>query len=573
MKRPPSGSAPGAPVADTPDVHATLDRLERTIRYSDGLTLAFAKCNSPAQQREMSAALLHRLQDLHVLEVELEEPIVSLLDFLMERWNAAEPPQAVFVYGLEKSIGEAREFSPVFLRLNHDRELLRRSIPAPLLLWLPDFALDCVVRGAPDFWAWRSGVYEFPTERGLWHDEARDAYYRSASTLFSLDLAEKRAEIGRLESLLRATQQLTRRNPRDRRIEARLALQLGLLYKSVGEWDQAREVFASAASIYRELGDDQEWAVTMGQIADLFQLRDEFDEALRIRHEQQLPVFEQLGDDRNAALTLAGIADALQARGDLDEALRIRRERVLPIFERLGDVREQAITMSQIADVLQARGDLDEALRIRREEELPIFERLGDHRNRALTMGRIADALYARGEFEEALRVYREEQLPVNERLGDVHSRAITMGKIADVLQARGDLDEALRIRRKEELPVFERLGDMRERAVTMGKIAYILQARGDLDEAIRISREDELPVLARIGETRDHLVAETNLASLLIRRAAPGDRDAAHELLQHALGAARRLRIPEADQIEAFQRRLNRETPPLPELGEGAGG
>ena len=47
------------------------------------------------------------------------------------------------------------------------------------------------------------------------------------------------------------------------------------------------------------------------------------------------------------------IADVLQARGELDEALRIRREEELPVFERLGDVRARAVTMGRIADVLQ----------------------------------------------------------------------------------------------------------------------------------------------------------------------------------------------------------------------------
>ena len=77
------------------------------------------------------------------------------------------------------------------------------------------------------------------------------------------------------------------------------------------------------------------------------------------------------------------IADILQARGQLDEALKIRTDEELPVYERLGDVRERAVTMGQIADILQARGQLDEALKIRNEEQLPVYERLGDVRERA----------------------------------------------------------------------------------------------------------------------------------------------------------------------------------------------
>lgn len=83
------------------------------------------------------------------------------------------------------------------------------------------------------------------------------------------------------------------------------------------------------------------------------------------------------GRDRGAALAAGLRADILEARGRLDEALRIRKDDELPVYEKLGDIRERAITMGRIADILQARGQLDEALRIRREDELPVYEKLG----------------------------------------------------------------------------------------------------------------------------------------------------------------------------------------------------
>ncbi len=92
------------------------------------------------------------------------------------------------------------------------------------------------------------------------------------------------------------------------------------------------------------------------------------------------------------------IADILQARGELDEALRIRREEQLPVYERLGDVRSKAVTMGKIADILQARGELDEALRIRREEQLPVYERLGDVRSKAVTRARSPTSCRRAGE-------------------------------------------------------------------------------------------------------------------------------------------------------------------------------
>jgi hypothetical protein len=48
-------------------------------------------------------------------------------------------------------------------------------------------------------------------------------------------------------------------------------------------------------------------------------------------------------DVRSRALTMGKIADILESRGDLDEALRIRGEEQLPVYERLGDVRARRL--------------------------------------------------------------------------------------------------------------------------------------------------------------------------------------------------------------------------------------
>ena len=274
---------------------------------------------------------------------------------------------------------------------------------------------------------------------------------------------------------------------------------------------------------------------------------------------EKLQLDRDRGQQHGAALAAGRIADILQSRGELDEALRIRQEEELPVYERLGDVRSCAATMGNIARILQDRGELDEALRTLREEVLPAFERLGDVRLRAATMGLIAEILQDRGELDEALRTLREEVLPSFERLGDVRSRAVTMGQIAYILESRGELDEALRIRQEELLPVFERLGDVRQRAATMDRIAYILESRGKLDEALRFRQEEVLPVFERLGEVRSLLVGRTNLAILLKRRGDPGDREEAKRLLTLALESARELRLPETQQIEQILDSLDR--------------
>ena len=102
--------------------------------------------------------------------------------------------------------------------------------------------------------------------------------------------------------------------------------------------------------------------------------------------------------ERGAALVAGLCADILQERGELEDALRIRREEELPVYERLGAVRERAVTMGKVADILQARGELEEALRSLREEVLPAFERLGDVRSLLVGRANLAQLYLRRGQ-------------------------------------------------------------------------------------------------------------------------------------------------------------------------------
>src|SRR5262249_4319806 len=144
------------------------------------------------------------------------------------------------------------------------------------------------------------------------------------------------------------------------------------------------------------------------------------------------------------------IADILDRRGDLDEALRIRREEQLPVYDRLGDVRSRAVTMGKIADILYSRGDLDEALRILRQELLPVYDRLGDARERAVVLFKIAQILlYGDGlEAGRAQEIFDAlaESCNIMLKLGLPDGIGAVGAMLAQVLAAGSHRDEALNI-------------------------------------------------------------------------------------------------------------------------------
>ena len=291
-------------------------------------------------------------------------------------------------------------------------------------------------------------------------------------------------------------------------------------------------------------------------------------------------------------------------RGELDEALRIRREEELPVYERLGDMRECGHHLGQDRRHPPGAGEIDEALRIRREEELPVYERLGDVRSTRHHHGpdrrhppaarrvRRGPAHPPRG-AAAGLRTPRRRALDApspwarsptscqaarRARRGPAHPprgaaaglrtprrrpldapspwarsptslpgarrattrpcasaarkscrstnasatsarRAVTMGKIADILRQRGELRRGpahpprggaagLRTPRRHPL----------DAPSPWARSPTSFQRAASYDEALRIRREEELPVYEQLGDVREiarslFSIAQTRMA------------------------------------------------------------
>ena len=81
-----------------------------------------------------------------------------------------------------------------------------------------------------------------------------------------------------------------------------LVLEHGRRLVTRGQLDQAQELFEEAVTFAVERGAERSAAIARGEIAALLFRRGKLDEALRIRREEELPVYERLGDVRSRAV-------------------------------------------------------------------------------------------------------------------------------------------------------------------------------------------------------------------------------------------------------------------------------
>jgi formylglycine-generating enzyme required for sulfatase activity len=116
-----------------PEEAEAFGRLVRTVARATRFALAFAVFDAPTQRDRLIRALSERLRPgRNVLTVDVGKTTAR---------------------GQDRGLLEG---------LNRDRERFPRLVDVPLVLWLTEPGLTLIAREAPDFWAWRSGVFTFP---------------------------------------------------------------------------------------------------------------------------------------------------------------------------------------------------------------------------------------------------------------------------------------------------------------------------------------------------------------------------------------------------------------------------
>lgn len=448
---------------------AEFKRLSKKLVYGPDFQLLLLDCRDERLRRQLldclnpvlDAAGLHAATlTLHTAAQPADDAPSDVAALEIQLRQLAERSQVIHCLG-------ARAWLDAELRpgrwdaLNIRRERIAEHVPRRLLLWLDADGIEQLLTLAPDWWAWRAGVYVFGTE----------------PTPMPLRAEEWRPQF-------------------DCHNRPPTQVQAGKRIAELLDWLQGELEPELAWRLWAELG-------------DIYYTQGWWNEALTAYEQYVLPLLKQLGDVRSVAVTQGRVADILVQRGQLDEALCIYQQEQLPVYEQLGDIRSRALVQGKIADILTQRGQLDEALRIHLQEELPVYERLGDIRSYAVALGKIADILTLCGQLDEALRIHQQELLPVYEQLGDIRLRAMALDNIADILTRRGQFDEALCIRQQEVLPVFEQLGHIHGQAITRANIAVLLWQRnadGDrsraaelFTQALQAARQCQLAEVASI--------------------------------------------------------------------------
>jgi tetratricopeptide (TPR) repeat protein len=309
-----------------PDPEEDYQTFIRTLERTEGFRLLFVQC-TPAEGKQLIARVKEDLPQKTIEVLCLDKPIENLYQ-IVEQLPNREQVNILFIQGLEHSFYEyeqvnfgdtkERDFYSwkgvprILNHLNQHRERFRDTFKICFVFLLRPFSLKYFIHRAPDFFDWRSSVFEFPTTPEILEQESSRIIQEGDCEKYLILTPEERIK-KRLE-----IQELLKENHQAPSSKASLLRELGRLFYSGKEYEEALAAFDQALKIKPDF--HQAWYYRGSALWNLGRLEEaiaSYDQALKFK-----PDYHLAWNNRGYALKDLGRLE--EAIASYDQALKFK---------------------------------------------------------------------------------------------------------------------------------------------------------------------------------------------------------------------------------------------------------
>lgn len=288
------------------------------VDFAEGFTLGLVEINFPPDVDTLIQALqIH--PDCQEIQFEvldfsdqpdlrfLRDEIVKILPTIQRE---SDKELVLIVRGLAKAIGTFGDYPPVLQDLNFVRDAYKTSVPYPMLFVLPDYAITRLAKFAPDFWAWKSGIFLFRTPEAT-KDSARAQTIDSPQGFGSYYLGrpEDQERIDLLERLL--MEYWPNRgaiSPENLSTCSTILHQLGKACLSRHKITKAKEYLDEASKLAEQQQDRVLIMEVNRALGNTYEAQRDFALALE-SYQASLKLAQELGNQNQAAIVLHDLGD------------------------------------------------------------------------------------------------------------------------------------------------------------------------------------------------------------------------------------------------------------------------
>ncbi|MEM1308633.1 MAG: tetratricopeptide repeat protein [Cyanobacteria bacterium P01_H01_bin.153] len=442
---------------------------------------------------------------------------------------------------------EKSEQEKFFFSLQWTREALLQ-FNFPIVLWLPDDVATRLAQRAPDFWSWRSGVFEFAADppnflATVLPDDPQPLMMSAAEeptdTDSQIPIADLEQQIDTLtefssespllttlhntlgdayqreyryqDALAHYQQALTyAQTHQDEAGQANSLRKLGNVLNVYGRSARAIPYYQEAIALYQQLEDVNAEAITLNQLGIAYSALGQYQQAIKFQ-QQSLKIAREIHNRHGEANSLGNMGVAYRSLGQYRQAIDFHQQS-LKIAREVEDYRGEANSLGNLGNAYRELGQYQQAIEFY-QQSLKIAREIDDHQGAAAALGNLGIACHALGWSKQAIKFY-QKTLEIAREIGDRQSEANSLGNLGLAHRKLGQYQQAINLH-QQHLKIAREIGDRKGEADALGNLGLTYRKLGQHQQVIDFHQQS-LEIAREIGDRRGEAISLFNIALAL---------------------------------------------------------
>ena len=288
--------------------------------------------------------------------------------------------------------------------------------------------------------------------------------------------------------------------------EADRVLEQGIQQYNISQFREALQSGEQALTIYREIGNRQGEANSLGNLGLAYYSLGQYQKAIDF-HQQQLEMAREIGDRQGEANSLGNLGNAYYFLGQYQKAIDFHQQS-LEIEREIGNPQGEAISLGGLGNAYDCLGQYQKAIDFH-QQHLKIAREIGDRLEEANSLGNLGIVYYALGQYQKAIE-FHEQSLEIERKIGNRYGEANSLGNLGSVYDSLGQFQKAIGFY-EQSLEIEREIGDRQGESISLNNLGNVLLKTNQLAEA-----ETALRASIQIRETlRSELVNNDHKASI----------------------------------------------------------
>jgi tetratricopeptide (TPR) repeat protein len=461
------------------------------LDLSDGFTIAFVECNFWQDGVALVAALSEQIEndpeweDLQILDWEFTEQKLRLLQEMHGRLEVLPKRKGkklvLVLRGLENAIAVVGDYPQFLADINFVRDGYIKMVPHPVVFVLPDYAITRFAKYAPDFWAWKSGLFKFKTAQET-KDFVEAKIFNSGRVFGSYIKPEKQERIDLLHRLLMEANPSGSDPESNRNASSQINIlnELGIAYYSLSEYNRAIEFHQQSLEISRKIGDRNGERSSLGNLGNAYYSLGQYQQAINF-YQQSLEILREIGDRHNEAISLCNLGLAYSSLGQYQQAINFYQQS-LEILREIGDRNGKAACLNNLGEAYRNLGQYQQAIQFY-QQSLETFREIGNRYGEANSLNNLGIAYDSLGQYQQAIQFY-QQSLEIRREIGDRNGEAYSLNNLGEAYRNLGQYQQAMNFY-QQSLEMFKEIGDRNGEAASLNNLGLALKEVGRRKESI----------------------------------------------------------------------------------------